>query len=137
MNLAKPLFGALALTAAGGVCAQGSVTLYGLLDEGINYVSNVQTAKAGAPNGRTGAPVWSMTSGVLQASRWGLRGTEDLGDGYKAIFVIENGFDVGTGRFQQGGTFFGRQAYVGLTSPKWGSVSLGRQYDSIVDMIGP
>ncbi|SAK80082.1 porin [Caballeronia ptereochthonis] len=137
MNFAKPLFGALALTAAGGAWAQSSVTLYGLLDEGINYVNNSQTAKAGAPNGRTGGPVWSMTTGLAQASRWGLRGTEDLGNGYKAIFVVESGFDVGTGRLQQGGTFFGRQAYIGLTSPNWGSVSLGRQYDSIVDVIGP
>ena len=135
MKLRNTLVGALTLAAGGPVFAQSSVTLYGLLDEGINYVNNVQTAKAGAPNGRTGGSQFAMTSGVMQASRWGLRGTEDLGAGYKAIFVIENGFDVGTGRFQQGGTFFGRQSYVGVTSP-WGSVTAGRQYDSIVDSIG-
>jgi predicted porin len=108
VKLRNTLVGALTLSAVGPVFAQSSVTLYGLLDEGINYVNNVQTAQAGAPNGRTGASQFAMTSGVMQASRWGLRGTEDLGGGYKAIFVIENGFDVGTGRFQQGGTFFGR-----------------------------
>lgn len=136
MKLRKTLVGALTLAVGGPVFAQSSVTLYGLLDEGINYANNVQTAQAGAPHGRTGASQFSMTSGVMQASRWGMRGTEDLGGGYKAIFVIENGFDVGTGKIQQGGTFFGRQSYVGVTSP-WGSVTAGRQYDSIVDSIGP
>ena len=137
MKLAKTLIGALTLTAGGAAFAQSSVTLYGLLDEGVNYTNNVQTARAGAPNGRTGASQWSMSSGVLQASRWGLRGNEDLGGGYKAIFVVESGFDVGTGKLQQGGTFFGRQSYVGLTSSTLGNVTLGRQYDSIVDSIGP
>jgi predicted porin len=137
LKLAKTLIGALTLTAGGAAFAQSSVTLYGLLDEGVNYTNNVQTARAGAPNGRTGASQWSMSSGVLQASRWGLRGNEDLGGGYKAIFVVESGFDVGTGKLQQGGTFFGRQSYVGLTSSTLGNVTLGRQYDSIVDSIGP
>jgi predicted porin len=136
VKLGKTFVGALALAVGGPVFAQSSVTLYGLLDEGINYANNVQTAQAGAPHGRTGASQFSMTSGVMQASRWGLRGTEDLGGGYGAIFVIENGFDVGTGRIQQGGTFFGRQSYVGVTSP-WGNITAGRQYDSIVDSIGP
>ncbi|MGF7135267.1 putative porin [Paraburkholderia sp. EB58] len=137
MKLAKIFVGVLTLAAAGSALAQSNVTLYGLLDEGLNYVNNVQSAQAGAPHGRTGGSQWLMSSGILQASRWGLRGGEDLGGGFKAIFVLEDGFDVGTGKFQQGGTFFGRQAYVGLSSAKFGSVTLGRQYDSIVDSIGP
>lgn len=136
MKLAKALAGALALTSGASAFAQGSVTLYGILDEGINYVNNVQTAQAGAPNGRTGASQWMMASSVMQGTRWGLRGSEDLGGGYKAIFVVESGFDVGTGKFQQGGTFFGRQSWVGISSNTWGSLTLGRQYDSIVDSIG-
>jgi predicted porin len=77
-----------------------------------------------------------MSSGVLQGSRFGLRGTEDLGGGLKALFVLENGFDVTNGKLGQGGLMFGRQAYVGLSS-QFGTVTLGRQYDSVVDYVGP
>ncbi|WP_048991913.1 porin, partial [Burkholderia cenocepacia] len=64
------------------------------------------------------------------------RGTEDLGGGLKAIFTLENGFDVNSGKLGQGGLMFGRQAYVGLSS-QYGTVTLGRQYDSVVDFVGP
>jgi predicted porin len=113
--------------------AQSSVTLYGIIDVGISFANNAQTA---APGGRTGRQQYAMSSSTMQGNRWGLRGTEDLGGGYATIFVLENGFDVGTGAFQQGGDLFGRQAYVGLSSP-YGTITVGRQYDSLVDFIGP
>jgi len=121
-------------TFAGVAHAQSSVTLYGIIDEGFNYTSNVQTAQGA---GRTGNHLYNLSSGVLQGSRWGLRGTEDLGGGLKAVFVLENGFDVNTGKLGQGGSEFGRQAYVGLSSNQFGTVTLGRQYDSVVDYVGP
>jgi predicted porin len=122
----KSLLALAALGAISGVAhAQSSVTLYGIVDEGFNINTN-----AG------GKHLYNLSSGVLQGSRWGLRGTEDLGGGLKAIFVLENGFDVNTGKFGQGGLEFGRQAYVGLSS-NYGSVTLGRQYDSVVDYVGP
>lgn len=105
--------------------AQGSVTLYGVIDEGLNYVSNSDGAKA-----------FSATSGVIQGSRWGMRGVEDLGGGLKATFVIENGFDASNGKLGQGGLEFGRQAWVGLTSDRLGGVTVGRQYDPRVDFVG-
>ncbi|WP_332460149.1 porin [Caballeronia calidae] len=55
----------------------------------------------------------------------------------QAIFRLESGFDVGSGKLSQGGLLFGRQAYVGLSSGQYGSLTLGRQYDSAVDYIGP
>ena len=122
----KSLLALAALGAfAGAAHAQSSVTLYGIVDEGINYNSN-----AG------GHRLYNLSSGVLQGSRWGLRGAEDLGGGLKAIFTIENGFDVNTGRLGQGGLEFGRQAFVGLSGP-YGTLTLGRQYDSVVDFVGP
>jgi predicted porin len=122
----KSLLALAALGAFAGVAhAQSSVTLYGIVDEGFNINTN-----AG------GKHLYNLSSGVLQGSRWGLRGTEDLGGGLKAIFVLENGFDVNTGKLGQGGLEFGRQAYVGLSS-NYGSVTLGRQYDSVVDYVGP
>ena len=84
--------------------AQSSVTLYGLIDEGLNYTSNT----GGHSN-------IQMESGFAQGSRWGLKGSEDLGGGNKAIFQLENGFDVNSGKLGQGGRMFGRQAYVGLS----------------------
>ncbi|MDE1171430.1 MAG: porin [Verrucomicrobium sp.] len=122
----KSLLALAALGAFAGVAhAQSSVTLYGIIDEGFNINTN-----AG------GKHLYNLSSGVLQGSRWGLRGTEDLGGGLKAIFVLENGFDVNNGKLGQGGLMFGRQAYVGLSS-QFGTVTLGRQYDSVVDYVGP
>jgi predicted porin len=115
------------LLAASGVAhGQSSVTIYGIIDEGLNYISN-----------SGGGRVFSNTSGVIQGSRWGLRGSEDLGGGLKAVFVLENGFDASTGKLGQGGLEFGRQAWVGLSSARFGTVTLGRQYDSRVDFVGP
>jgi predicted porin len=114
--------------------SQSSVTLYGILDEGINYVNNVQTVDASGK--RVGRSQLSTSSSIMAGSRLGLRGIEDLGRGYKAIFQIESGFDVGTGNLQQGGTFFGRQAIVGI-SGTYGSLTVGHQYDFVVDFVQP
>jgi predicted porin len=116
------------LGAAGAAHAQSSVTLYGLIDESIQYVHNADTANNN---------LWHMFSGNIQGSRWGLKGTEDLGGGLKAIFQLENGFDVNSGKLGQGGRLFGRQAYVGMTHDAYGTVTLGRQYDPLVDLVQP
>ena len=70
--------------------AQTSVTLYGLIDEGLNYTNNTG-----------GHSAVQMQSGFAQGSRWGLRGSEDLGGGMKAVFALENGFDVNSGKLGQ------------------------------------
>jgi GBP family porin len=106
--------------------AQSSVTLYGLIDAGITYTNN----QGGHSN-------WQETSGSVNGSRWGLRGSEDLGGGLKAIFTLENGFGINNGTLKQNSREFGRQAFVGLASDQFGSVTLGRQYDSMVDYVGP
>jgi GBP family porin len=102
--------------------AQSSVTLYGLIDAGLTYTNN----QAGSHN-------FKETSGSVNGSRWGLRGAEDLGGGLKAIFTLENGFSIANGTLGQQGREFGRQAFVGLSSNQYGAVTLGRQYDSVVD----
>ncbi len=117
--------------------SQSNVTLYGIIDSGVNYTNNVQTAKTAT--GLTGGHQIAMIEGGsagLQGSRWGLRGSEDLGGGLKAIFVLESGFYSNNGVMNQGGALFGRQAYVGLSNPI-GTVTLGRQYDPVVDLYGP
>lgn len=125
---------ALLSFALGALCAhaqaQDNVTLYGIIDAGINYVSNVRGTNGG------GSSQFALTSGPMQGSRWGIKGSEDLGGGLKAIFTLENGFTVNTGTAAQGGTEFGRQAFVGL-SGAFGKVTLGRQYDMGVDFVAP
>lgn len=104
--------------------AQNSVTLYGLIDEGVDYTNNVR-----------GSHNYELQSGFVQGSRWGLKGAEELGGGLKAVFQLENGFNVNNGRLAQGGLLFGRQAYVGLASNRYGTLTVGRQYDSVVDFL--
>jgi GBP family porin len=55
----------------------------------------------------------------------------------KAIFTLENGFNLNNGTLGQGGRQFGRQAFVGISTAQMGTVTLGRQYDSVVDYLGP
>jgi len=95
--------------------AQSTVTVYGLID------LSVGVANAGTGN------VKSMFSGVGPGSRLGFRGTEDLGGGLRANFVLEQGIAADTGGLTQGGLAWGRQVYVGLAGDWW-SVSMGRQY---------
>jgi len=130
---------AVAASFATAANAQSSVTLYGLIDAGFTYVNN-----EAAPNTAKGsAAAFRLSSGNLNGSRWGLRGTEDLGGGMKAIFTLESGFSMGNGQALQGqngsasGTEFGRQAFAGISTAQFGTVTLGRQYDSVVDYLAP
>ena len=116
------------LGAAGAVHAQSSVTLYGVLDDSIQYINNNDV------NGSNKGSV-ALAAGNLQGDRWGLKGTEDLGGGLKAIFQLENGFNPNNGKLGQGSRLFGRQAFVGLQSDQAGTVTIGRQYDPVVDLV--
>lgn len=120
----KTLIALAALGAMAGVAhAQSSVTLYGVADVFLGQTSS-KTTTAGVEVKQPSQTV--IDSGGLNGSRWGLRGSEDLGGGLKAVFQLESGFDISTGANTQG-ALFGRQAFVGL-SGGFGTVSLGRQY---------
>ena len=123
---------AIASLLAGPAIAQ-SLTIYGIVDTGVEVVTNVGPAKSSVTR------VPSLT-GTLP-SRLGFRGSEDLGDGYSAVFLLEQGFAPDTGTLNQGGRAWGRQSYVGLSTP-WGTLSFGRQYSQIFysiigDTMGP
>lgn len=100
--------------------AESPVTLYGLLDGGVTYVTN-----AG------GHPQVLQNSGIMRNNRWGLKGNEDLGGGWSTVFTLESGFALENGTLGQGGLEFGRQAFVGLSN-RLLTLTLGRQYDMIV-----
>jgi len=114
--------------------AQSSVTLYGIVDTGIEYVSHA------SPKGGSVVRMPAITGEF--PSRWGLRGVEDVRGGYSLVFQLESGFNLRGGDLGQGGRLFGRQAFVGIKSP-YGTVAFGRQYTMTylsllsVDSIGP
>ncbi|MDR3098936.1 MAG: porin [Paraburkholderia sp.] len=110
--------------------AQSSVTLYGALDTSIAFFGN-QAGKHGSGN------TFEMMSGNVSPNLWGLKGTEDLGNGLAAIFKLESGFNIDNGKQGQGQRMFGRTAMVGLDSNTAGSVTLGRQYDPLIDLLQP
>ena len=101
--------------------AQSSVTLYGLIDEGIRFATN-QTATQGHAN------KLYMSEGIGTGNRWGIKGSEDLGSGTSAIFDLQSGFNPATGASDQQGQLFGRYAYVGISNNRFGTLKLGRQY---------
>ncbi|MBI3714262.1 MAG: porin [Burkholderiales bacterium] len=101
------------LAATSGVAsAQSSVTVYGIVDLGVAY----KNAGAGT--------VTSLDSGLNSTSRFGLKGTEDLGSGWKANFNLEAGIKGDTGA--NDAALFARGAWVGLSSDDVGSINVGR-----------
>ncbi len=106
--------------------AQSSVTLYGSMDAGVGYVSNLR-----------GHSAFIAQQGTFQADRWGLTGTEDLGGGLKAIFKLESGFSTINGNMSSAGVLFNRQAFVGLSDNRLGTLVLGRMTDWNFEMLGP
>lgn len=126
MNLAHTAPRWIALAWAAATCcstvlaqstpAPANVTLYGLMDVGIEYRSN---------NNAAGNNQWRVNSGGLNTSRLGLRGQEDLGNGLSARFNLEGEVGADTGAADTS-AFWGRQAWVGLDSKSMGAVSLGR-----------
>ncbi|KVG26672.1 porin [Burkholderia diffusa] len=120
----KLRFGVVAMLAiAPGAYAQSSVTMFGLIDSGISYVSN----EGGGKNVK-------FDDGIFTPNLFGLRGTEDLGGGYHATFALVNQFSMANGSIVGTG-IFGRNAYVGIESDRFGSVRLGNQYDFMVDSL--
>lgn len=108
---------------ATGAHAQSSVTLYGSIDEGITYTTNAQghgTATVGP---------------VAVPDFFGLRGTEDIGGGSRAIFALQNGFRSNTGQGTIAGAAFSHFAWVGLSNSMLGTLTLGRQLDLAADAL--
>jgi predicted porin len=112
----------LGLGGTAGAQAQSNVQVYGIATAGIGYVDKVVTAP-----GQTGSRI-GLDSGQYTQSRLGFRGTEDLGGGLKASFVIEGGLTLDNGASGQNGATFGRRTTVGLEGA-YGDLQLGRRKD--------
>jgi predicted porin len=123
------------LVLCGTAHAQDSVQIYGIIDAAVDYNTNVDAAGH--------SRVWMPSlGGGMFPSRIGFKGTENLGNGLKAIFDLETGVYVDSGTTGQGNRLFGRQAWVGLAGD-WGQLTLGRNYNMLynsmpeVEIIGP
>ena len=106
----KSLIALAVLAASGAAMAQSSVTLYGIADVVIHKDDNVSA---------------KLSSGGVSTSRWGVKGSEDLGGGLKANFNLESDVNMGTGANNPAG-MFRRSAYVSLASDQYGELRLGR-----------
>lgn len=119
----------LAAALAGTLCtaaqAQSSVTLYGVIDTNLEFLNHADAA---------GGSLVRENSGGLSNSRFGFKGTEDLGGGMSAFFVLESGFNGNDGTAATAGEIFNRTAAVGLASP-FGALSAGLQYTAMYDIL--
>ena len=161
----KALLVAFSLSAVSGV-AHADVSLYGVLDLGVVQMTNAgdisPTFVTGAvptgaqPNTAKFGTVRGMMNGGESQSRWGIKGSEDLGNGNKAFFQLESAFSLGNGTLATSGLaggggatngnmiadtalngqLFNRMALIGLSSNDLGEVRFGRQYSLQLDIIG-
>jgi predicted porin len=124
----KSLIAMAVLAASGVASAQSTVTLYGLADV---YLGSQKTKNLPAVGGSTSLRQTVINSGGFNTSRFGLKGSEDLGGGLKANFVLENGFNIDTGATPNNGptnqSIFSRQSWVGL-SGGFGELKLGKMW---------
>ncbi|MBV8125613.1 MAG: porin, partial [Paucibacter sp.] len=176
MRLLPCTASAVLLAALSAAHADSSIQLYGIADLGLvttdhgnpadpNGAANVTPLPtsavtynpATAPNGKTEARVSSLINGGLSPSRWGIKGSEDLGDGLAAVFTLESPINVAAGTVpnvrlsvansqantpyatQEGsfdGQLFARESTVGLRSKALGELRFGRQQTVMADALG-
>jgi general bacterial porin, GBP family len=121
MGISKEITcGLLTLAASGSALAQSSVTLYGIVENGVSYTTHANAQGS----------VLAEASGMLTTSRYGMRGREDLGGGWAAVFALEQGFSVASGAAVS--QEWGRDSWVGIDGP-YGRVTFGRTYAPITD----
>src|SRR5476651_2128880 len=110
------VLGAVALSAHAS--NDNSITLFGIIDQGIVYTPN-----------QGGSRAFQMVSGTTAPTKWGLRATEDLGGGNKALFMLSTTFSADNGTSWPSGRIFGDSAWLGLSNDRFGTLKLGRQSD--------
>ena len=117
----KTLLVLATLAATAGFASAANVTIYGAADLGLSY----QYSKTQTPWGDVKEDVYGLESGNYGASKFGLKGTEELGNGLSVGFKLENGFSADDGRLGQDNRLFGREASLNV-SGAFGTVYAGR-----------
>jgi predicted porin len=145
MNYKNSAIGLLALISSFAVQAQTGTTIYGVLDAGVRYSDGLGLTATSSPS-TSATSTTALANGVDRSGRFGFSGTEDLGDGYQALFKLESDLylntgstnvNIGTDKNTAAATtnkFFEREASVGLATP-YGSFIFGRQQSVIRDII--
>ena len=113
----KSLAAVAVLGAFAGSALAADVQLYGVVDLGLNWTQT--------DDGATKTDSFSMASGQNSGSRFGLKGTEDLGNGYKVGFNLENSFKADDGALDKGSRLFHRESLLFVQTP-FGEISAGR-----------
>ena len=116
----KTLAAVAVLGAFAGSALAADVQLYGIVDLGLNY-THVDMDQAGI----TDKDTFSMDSGMQSGSRWGIKGTEDLGNGLTVSFILENGFDADDGSEDKTEVMFNRESSL-FQQGGFGKVAFGR-----------
>lgn len=128
----KTLAALAVLGAFAGSALAAEVQLYGILDTGVGY-SHIDMDNSGVGNshlnpvtsGVDNVDSFEMKSGVGSGSRWGLKGTEELGNGLTVGFILEDGFDSDTGSEDSSNVMFNRESSLFLQG-NFGKIALGR-----------
>lgn len=122
---------AASLIASGSCLAQSSVDLYGIVDAGLRITTGL------SPNNTPSSDhAAAVNSGIDNTSRWGIKGQESLGGGWKALFRLEGGINADTGASAKKDRLFDRQALVGLANA-YGTLAVGRQANLLSDALVP
>lgn len=116
----KTLISAAVICAVCGSAYASDVTLYGVIDTGLSY-----TYTDNDEAGKSATHAFGMGSGQTAGSRFGLKGTEDVAEGFKVGFVLENGFSSDTGSLGDSGVIFNREAQLFIDTA-YGKLSFGR-----------
>ncbi|MGR9577778.1 porin [Pandoraea sputorum] len=116
----------LAFSTTAAAQSTGNVTLYGIVDQSVRYQTN--------SNANNDA-LWQVANGAVTNSRFGFKGTEDLGGGMKAIFQLESGINPQNGTLANGPRLFDRYAFVGLQN-QYGTIKIGRQATEAFNVYG-
>lgn len=119
------------LASACAANAQSTVTMYGIADASVRFTDGLSARNAAATGSAAG-----VSSGVNNTSRFGFRGSEDLGGGMAAIFNLESGINIDTGAQANATKLFDRASYMGIKA-NWGTITMGRQTTVLADALSP
>ncbi|WP_175718596.1 porin [Burkholderia anthina] len=129
------LIGAIGFLSMSGVAfAQSSVTLFGVVDDGVSYTNSQSSLTGSAASGKHNV---QLAQSVWIGNRFGLVGREEVGDGTAVIFKLLSRFNLNTGAGQYSGAMFAQQSWIGLTNQRYGKLTLGRQYTPYVQYLIP